>query len=89
MHLPSSSNRQCGVHGFDPQLDFSQSLEEARQHAKEVNFQASSTKTEELGKKKQIGGEKKIKNSWKNSLLSWWKVQKKSKPSREAAASNS
>ncbi|KAK1575665.1 hypothetical protein Q3G72_007381 [Acer saccharum] len=76
-----------GVHEFDPQLDFSQFMEEARQHAKEVNFQASSTNIEELGKKKQLGGEKKIKKSWKNSLLSWWKVHKKSKPSMEPAAS--
>ncbi|KAK4839514.1 hypothetical protein QYF36_022487 [Acer negundo] len=77
-----------GVHEFDPQLDFSQFLEEARQHAKEVNFQASSTYTEETGKKKQLGGEKKIKKSWKNSLLSWWKVHKKSKSSNEPAASS-
>ncbi|TXG68167.1 hypothetical protein EZV62_003102 [Acer yangbiense] len=76
-----------GVHEFDPQLDFSQFLEEARQHAKEVNFEASSTYTEEIGKKKQLEGEKKIKKSWKNSLLSWWKVHKKSKPSMEPAAS--
>ncbi|KAK0598146.1 hypothetical protein LWI29_032060 [Acer saccharum] len=78
-----------GVHEFDPQLDFSLFLEEARQHAKEVNFEASSTNTEELRKKKQIGGEKKIKKSWKNSLLSWWKVHKKSKSSMEPAASTS
>ncbi|KAK3220641.1 hypothetical protein Dsin_014611 [Dipteronia sinensis] len=78
-----------GVHEFDPQLDFSQFLEEARQHAKEVNFEASSTYTEEIGKKNQLGGEKKIKKSWKNSLLSWWKVHKKSKPIMEPAASTS
>ncbi|KAK2651990.1 hypothetical protein Ddye_011846 [Dipteronia dyeriana] len=74
-----------GVHEIDPQLNFSQFLEEARQHAKEVNFEASSTNAEETGKKKQ----KKIKKSWKNSLLSWWKVHKKSKPIMEAAASTS
>ncbi|KAL5822254.1 hypothetical protein ACOSQ3_020160 [Xanthoceras sorbifolium] len=77
-----------GVHEFDPQLDFSQFLEEARQHANEMSFQSSSTYTEELGKQK-LGGEKKIKKSWKNSLFSWWKVHKKSKPSMEPANTSS
>ena len=77
-------NYNFDINCFDDQF-----LEEARQHAKEVNFEASSTNTEELRKKKQIGGEKKIKKSWKNSLLSWWKVHKKSKSSMEPAASTS
>ncbi|XVF25301.1 hypothetical protein REPUB_Repub13aG0201600 [Reevesia pubescens] len=63
--------------GFDP---FDQFLEEARQHARDINFQRSSSCSEEVGKKR-LGGEKKNKKSWKNSLFSWWKIDRKSKPS--------
>ena len=63
--------------GFDP---FDQFLEEARQHAGHINFQRSSSCSEEVGKKR-LGGEKKSKKSWKNSLFSWWKIDRKSKPS--------
>ncbi|KAJ4717705.1 Ubiquitin-fold modifier-conjugating enzyme [Melia azedarach] len=71
-----------GVHEFDPQVDFSQFLEEARQHAREVNFQASSRYSEESEKGKS-GEHKKIKKSWKKCLFSWFKVEKKSKPGIE------
>ncbi|KAJ0075864.1 hypothetical protein Patl1_33867 [Pistacia atlantica] len=73
-----------GVHEFDPQIDFSQFLEEAKQHAREMKFKASSTCFEETRKGK-IGEEKKIKKSWKNSLFRWLKVEKKSKPCTEPA----
>ncbi|XP_022715378.1 uncharacterized protein LOC111274754 isoform X2 [Durio zibethinus] len=57
-------------------------LEEARQHARDINFQRSSSCSEEAGKKR-LEGEKKNKKSWKNSLFSWWKTDRKSKPSSD------
>ncbi|XVF27157.1 hypothetical protein REPUB_Repub14bG0082400 [Reevesia pubescens] len=62
---------------FDP---FDQFLEQARQHARDINFQRSSSCSEEVGRKR-LGGEKKSKKSWKNSLFSWWKIDRESKPS--------
>lgn len=69
--------------------DFDQFLEEARQHAREVKFQAPSTFSEETGKKK-LGEDKKTKKSWKKSLFSWLKMEKNSKhPSMGPAANTS
>lgn len=69
--------------------DFDQFLEEARQHAREVKFQAPSTFSEETGKKK-LGEDKKTKKSWKKSLFSWLKMEKNSKhPSMQPAANTS
>ncbi|TYI59725.1 hypothetical protein E1A91_D10G057500v1 [Gossypium mustelinum] len=64
---------------FDPQVNFSQFLEEARQHARDINLQRSSSCSEEVGKKR-LGAEKKSKKSWRISLFSWWKINGKSKP---------
>nr|XP_023902266.1 uncharacterized protein LOC112014124 isoform X2 [Quercus suber]XP_023902267.1 uncharacterized protein LOC112014124 isoform X2 [Quercus suber]XP_023902268.1 uncharacterized protein LOC112014124 isoform X2 [Quercus suber]XP_023902269.1 uncharacterized protein LOC112014124 isoform X2 [Quercus suber]XP_023902271.1 uncharacterized protein LOC112014124 isoform X2 [Quercus suber] len=65
--------------GFDSHVvDFSQFLQEARHHAREVGFHSSSLHPEE-NVKKRLAEEKKVKKSWKNSLLSWWKTDKKSK----------
>ncbi|EEF28568.1 conserved hypothetical protein [Ricinus communis] len=68
---------------FDPQVDFTQFLEEARQHAREMNFQtASAQQPEEAGKR--TGEEKKSKKSWRTSLFKWWKADnKKSEASKE------
>ncbi|XP_050285100.1 uncharacterized protein LOC126724760 [Quercus robur] len=74
--------------GFDSHVvDFSQFLQEARHHAREVGFQSSSLHPEENGKKR-LAEEKKGKKSWKNSLLSWWKADKKSKLQVEPAISS-
>uniref|UniRef100_A0A5B7BDE1 Uncharacterized protein n=1 Tax=Davidia involucrata TaxID=16924 RepID=A0A5B7BDE1_DAVIN len=71
-----------GDYGFDPQVDFSQFLEEAREHACKEN----SSYPEEAGKK-QLGEVKKSKKSWKRSLFSWWKAEKRGNPSMEAPTS--
>ncbi|XVE51774.1 hypothetical protein DITRI_Ditri02bG0068100 [Diplodiscus trichospermus] len=57
-----------------------QFLEEAKQHARDMSLQRSSSCSEVIGKKR-LGGEKKGKKSWKNSLFSWWKIDRKSKTS--------
>ncbi|KAK6268327.1 hypothetical protein QUC31_012487 [Theobroma cacao] len=81
---PKHETSDYACYEFDPQVNFSQFLEEARQHARDINFQRSSSCSEEVGKKR-FGGEKKrekkSKKSWKNSLFSWWKIDRKSKPS--------
>ncbi|CAK7356436.1 unnamed protein product [Dovyalis caffra] len=67
-----------GAYEFDPQVDFTQFLEEARQHAREMNLQ-SSLPLSESGKGR-VKEEKKSRSSWKHSLLKWWKAEKKTKP---------
>ncbi|RDX81288.1 hypothetical protein CR513_38050, partial [Mucuna pruriens] len=69
-------------YGFDLQQDFCQFLEEAKQHGKEAKLKSSSVHPEESGK---AGSEKekKGKKSWKSSLTSWWKADKKSKLSEK------
>lgn len=64
---------------FDPQMDFSQFLKEARQHGREVNLKATTSGAEEV---------KKSKKSWKTSLFFWWKAEKKIKTSMEPANSS-
>ncbi|KAJ1390772.1 hypothetical protein SESBI_37179 [Sesbania bispinosa] len=56
---------------LDLEEDFSQFLEEAKQHVNEAKLKISSVHPEE--------SEKKDKKSWKSSLVSWWKADKKSK----------
>ncbi|KAG6733134.1 uncharacterized protein LOC122279724 isoform X1 [Carya illinoinensis] len=74
--------------GFDPYVDFSQFLEEARHHAGGVDFQSSPFNPEERGKKR-LPEEKQGKKSWKNSLLSWWKTDRKSnRPQVEPTSSS-
>ncbi|KAJ1408325.1 hypothetical protein SESBI_23607 [Sesbania bispinosa] len=65
-------------YGFDLQEDFSLFLEEARQHAKEAKLKSSSVHPEESGRRGSEK-EKRGKKSWKSSLISWWKTDKKSK----------
>ncbi|XP_044485544.1 uncharacterized protein LOC123211084 isoform X3 [Mangifera indica] len=73
-----------GVQELDPQVNFSQFLEEAKQHVRDMKFKASSTFSEETSKGK-LGEERKVKKSWRNSLFRWWKVEKKSKARTETA----
>ncbi|KAJ4827599.1 hypothetical protein Tsubulata_026405 [Turnera subulata] len=65
---------------FDPQVDFRQFLEEARQHAREKDMHPSLPQSKEDAGNQRMGEEPKSKKSWKNSLLKWWKLEKKSKP---------
>ncbi|KAK7389709.1 hypothetical protein VNO78_24983 [Psophocarpus tetragonolobus] len=69
-------------YGFDLHRDFCQFLEEARQHGKESKLKSSSVHPEESGKTGPEK-EKKGKKSWKSSLTSWWKADKKSKHSEK------
>ncbi|KDP40623.1 hypothetical protein JCGZ_24622 [Jatropha curcas] len=73
---------------FDPQVDFTQFLEEARQHAREVNLQNSLPHAEETVKTR-TEEEKKSKKSWKNTLFKWWKSDnKKGEASKQPANSS-
>ncbi|XP_027337349.1 uncharacterized protein LOC113851060 [Abrus precatorius] len=69
-------------YGLDLQQDFCQFLEEAKQHGKEAKLKSSSVHPEEYGK---TGSEKEKrgKKTWKSSLISWWKAEKKSKHREE------
>ncbi|XP_061340870.1 uncharacterized protein LOC133287315 [Gastrolobium bilobum] len=69
-------------YGFDLQEDFSLFLEEARQLGSAAKLKNSSVHPEESGKTGS-DKEKKGKKSWKSSLISWWKVDKKSKHREE------
>lgn len=73
--------------GFDPHVDFSEFLQEARHHTRGVDFHSSILHPEENGKRR-LSEEKRGKKSWKGSLLSWWKTDKKSKPQVEPASSS-
>ncbi|QCE02451.1 hypothetical protein DEO72_LG8g463 [Vigna unguiculata] len=64
-------------YGFDLQQDFCQFLEEAKQHGKEQKLKSSSVYPEE-SRKAGSEKEKKGKKSWKSSLTSWWKSDRKS-----------
>ncbi|XP_038684690.1 uncharacterized protein LOC119984687 [Tripterygium wilfordii] len=79
---PNCETNYYGGNEFDPHLDFSLFLEEAREHAREVNPQAPLSNPEKAGKGR-LGEEKKNKKSWSSSLFKWWKVEKKSKPGAE------
>ncbi|CAI9753694.1 unnamed protein product [Fraxinus pennsylvanica] len=60
---------------FDCQADFKQFLDEAK--ACQGNFKTEPL--EKVGIKGQLQGEKKNRKSWKNSLFSWLKTDKKNK----------
>ncbi|GMI93641.1 hypothetical protein like AT3G06840 [Hibiscus trionum] len=76
---PEHESSDCSYYDFDPQVNFSQFLEEARQHARDVNLQRSPSCSEEAGKTR-LGAEEKSKKSWRTSLFSWCKIDRKSKP---------
>nr|XP_027125274.1 uncharacterized protein LOC113741832 isoform X2 [Coffea arabica] len=63
---------------FDPHADFAQFLEEARKRTcDEGSFKVAPPDTEET-RKTESNGEKRNKKSWKSSLFSWLKSDKKS-----------
>ncbi|XP_047166100.1 uncharacterized protein LOC124835241 [Vigna umbellata] len=81
MKSPSQATfEECHFYdyGFDLQQDFCQFLEEAKQHGKEAKLKSSSVYPEE-SRKAGSEKEKKGKKSWKSSLTSWWKSDRKSK----------
>lgn len=66
-------------HEFDPQADFCQFLKEAKSHAyDEESFQGVTPHVGET-RKADLQGERKKKKSWKNSLFSWLKMDRKNK----------
>ncbi|KAL3598583.1 hypothetical protein D5086_006501 [Populus alba] len=86
---PMYQNYEASDHGayeFDPQVDFTQFLEEARQHAREMNLQSILPHPE--SGKERVEEEKKSKRSWKQSLLKWWNAEKKTKTIVEPANSS-
>ncbi|MCD7454668.1 hypothetical protein HAX54_025562 [Datura stramonium] len=69
----------CGYE-FDPQTDFTDFLTEARKHVSEGKFGATPPRSVELRNKKFENNVKKTcKKSWKSSLFSWLKTDKKKK----------
>ncbi|CAA2972878.1 Hypothetical predicted protein [Olea europaea subsp. europaea] len=62
---------------FDCQADFKQFLEEARRNECQGNLKTETI--EKVGFRGQVDGEKKNRKSWKNSLFSWLKTDKKNK----------
>lgn len=90
MKSPSQSTYEASHYddyGFDLQQDFCQFLEEARQHGKEAKLKSSSVHPEE-SRKTGSEKEKKGKKSWKSSLTSWWKTDKKSKHSEKTTTNS-
>ncbi|RVX16889.1 hypothetical protein CK203_003405 [Vitis vinifera] len=79
---PKCETGDYNDHGLDLQEDFSQFLEEARRHARQGNPQGPSPHGDEAGKGR-LSEEKRSKKSWKSTLFSWWKADKKNKPSVE------
>ncbi|KAI4329019.1 hypothetical protein L6164_021326 [Bauhinia variegata] len=73
---PNYEKSYYDAYGYDLQEDFLQFLEEAKHHGKEAKLKSSSVYPEEA-EKKGTEKEKKAKKSWKTSLLSWWKADKK------------
>ncbi|KAK4778077.1 hypothetical protein SAY87_018264 [Trapa incisa] len=72
---------------FDPEVDFSQFLSEARQHKTDSNILASSPNVELEGKRRS-GDEKRGKKSWKRSLFSWCRSEKKANRPRVEPATD-
>ncbi|XP_038996596.1 uncharacterized protein LOC120121263 [Hibiscus syriacus] len=72
---PKHETKDRSCYEFDPRVNFSQFLEDARQHARGINLQRSSSCSET-----RSGAAKKSKKSWRHSLFSWCKIDRKSKP---------
>ncbi|KAK4413716.1 hypothetical protein Salat_2784400 [Sesamum alatum] len=69
------------INEFDYQEDFTRFLEEARKNA----FNGiSNAEQVEPARKERFDGEKKSRKSWKKSLFSWLKPDRKSKSTKEA-----
>ncbi|KAK9157736.1 hypothetical protein Scep_004310 [Stephania cephalantha] len=80
--MEKSENVDNNEFGFDPHIDFSQFLEEAKCHKGQVRNAQRRQNSPSLVEQKTLGGEAKVKKSWKSSLFSWWKVNKKVKPQK-------
>ncbi|KAK6911788.1 hypothetical protein RJ641_023881 [Dillenia turbinata] len=72
----------CNGFHFDPQVDFAQFLEEARRHASRGHLDAHLSCSQEAERSK----EKREKKTWKSSLVSWWKRERKTNPRVELAS---
>ncbi|KAF8011260.1 hypothetical protein BT93_J1768 [Corymbia citriodora subsp. variegata] len=83
---PKCEASDYGATEFDPQMDFLQFLDEARQHICEPNVRASAQNSAEMVAKRNPGEDKKRRKSWKSSLLSWLRTEKKSKPQAAPAS---
>ncbi|XP_030524043.1 uncharacterized protein LOC115736466 [Rhodamnia argentea] len=75
---------------FDPALDFSEFLDQARRHICEEASPRAPSPVADIDRQSEF---KKSKKPWKNSLLSWWpkarnKFEKKSKSRVEPASSS-
>uniref|UniRef100_A0A6N2K4Y4 Uncharacterized protein n=1 Tax=Salix viminalis TaxID=40686 RepID=A0A6N2K4Y4_SALVM len=82
-----------GAYEFDPEVDFTkltinhdQFLEEARQHAREMNLQSPLPHPE--SGKGRVEEEKRSRGSWKRTLLKWWKAGKKTRTGVEPTNSS-
>lgn len=65
----------CGGYEFDPHTDFTDFLTEARKHVSEGKFGATPARSVEL--RNNNSEKKNCKKSWKSSLFSWLKTDKK------------
>ncbi|KAI3426639.1 uncharacterized protein J3R85_009840 [Psidium guajava] len=83
---PKSEASDYGATEFDPHVDFLRFLDEARQHKCEQNVSASSQYSSEVVGKRNLGENRRSKKSWKSSLLSWLRTEKKTKPQAEPAS---
>lgn len=79
MNNSSAQPMHYDDYGFDLQQDFSLFLAEAKEHGHESKLKSSSVYPEEGSKKTGPEKVRKGKKSWKSSLVSWWKIDKKSK----------
>ncbi|PSS18153.1 Regulatory protein [Actinidia chinensis var. chinensis] len=84
---PIHPRYEGGDYGFDLQVDFLQFLEEARKHAIKENFGVAAQNPEEA-QKRQSGEAKKNKKSWKRSIFSRWKFEKKGNSGMETPTSS-
>ncbi|KAG5538047.1 hypothetical protein RHGRI_025213 [Rhododendron griersonianum] len=85
---PIYQQYEGGDYGFDPQVDFLQFLEEARNNTSKDNYD-DTTQYPEEAQNRQSDEVKKNRKSWKKSLFSWWNAGKKSNSSMVAPTSNS
>ncbi|MED6113216.1 hypothetical protein PIB30_068771 [Stylosanthes scabra] len=83
---PRYEETQYHDYGFDLQEDFSQFLEEARQHGKEEKLKSSSSSSVHPEESRAQVKEKK--KSWKISLVSWLKSENKSSTSKNKNKNN-
>ncbi|KAF9587116.1 hypothetical protein IFM89_039659 [Coptis chinensis] len=85
--FPKSEPVDYNGHYFDPQVDFSLFLEEARKNRSSIMQNQASPFHQKEAQTKMSDEDKKSKRWWKRCLFSWWKVDKKSKPPRQSANS--